>query len=170
MSFLTKTMVDAIQEGIPEPVHTIEINNRKFILVCDVEGLTKGIESIRDKFDNDRAQYGYQEYKGDPDKELTKKEFNLAIDDFYKEFEKKLDIDYAKKIVKKAKKKKNCTLHKNRVYDEYTLRAVANNGSGAVRMYTLRYKTEDDLIIRLEIHYSSKLIQYTKAQMIEMLK
>ncbi|MGB4462680.1 MAG: hypothetical protein WBI77_09765, partial [Tepidanaerobacteraceae bacterium] len=68
--------------------------------------------------------------------------------------------DYVKNIVINAKKKKNGTFHKNRVYDEYVLKNAADNGSGAVKIYKVRYEVADDLVIRLVFHYTTESIEY----------
>ena len=59
-------------------------------------------------------------------------------------------------------KRKNGTFHKNRVYDEYVLKNAADNGSGAVNIYKVKYEVSNDLTIRLIFHYTKEHIEYNK--------
>lgn len=151
-------MIHAIMRSEPENIFKIELNGKEFILECDTIAMQKGIDSLRDKFNN--APYGYQQYACNPEVNLTEKEYQANIDEFQEEFEKRLEYNYVKGIIDKAKKKKNGTLYKARVYDEFILGNSANNGSGATNIYKVKYQVVDDLVIRLIFHYATEYLTY----------
>lgn len=160
MSYLTTEMMRAIAKGNPNPIHTIQLDGKKFIFECDVEQMKLGIESLRPELLAKGNRYGYQEYQGDPDVELTNEKYQANLDKFQLEFEKRLQYDYVKNIIINAKKKKNGTFNKNRVYDEYVLENAADNGSGAVNIYKVKYEVSNDLTMRLIFHYATEHIEY----------
>lgn len=152
-------MLKALVRSTPKEIHTVELDGKKFVFKCDVEQLRAGIESLRGKFDNSKNRYGYQPYRGNHEINLTEEEYQENIDKFINEFEKRLEYAHVEEVVKSAVKKKNGTFTKNRVYDGYVLRNAEDNGSGAVNIYIVKYKTIGDLEIVLELHYATEYLR-----------
>lgn len=149
-------MINAITRSKPVKIHEIQIQGHKFILECDVSALRAGIESLRSKFDF--PTYGYQYYKTSPLVEIKDEEiYQENIDDFLEELDKKLELKSFEKWAKKAKKKKDGTFWKNRVYDEYVLRNAESTGGADFKVYKLKYEIVGDTAMRLIIHRTSEL-------------
>lgn len=160
MSYLTKEVMNVIMENNPKPIHTIQLNGKKFTLECDIEQMRIAIDSLRDEFDKKRSEWGYQKLRGNPDIQLTKDEYIKNLDKFNDEFEKRLKLDYVTEIIKNTVKKKDGTFSKRRVYDEYILENAVSDGGPSVNIYKIKYETTDDLVISLILHYTSEYVDF----------
>lgn len=138
----------------PIKIQELEIDNKVFSLICDVNIMQDGISRLRNEFDN--AVYGYKHYRKNSDTILSPQDYQNNIDKFEEEIKKRLDENHVRKVFKRAKKKANGSFYKNRTYNEYTLRNARDTGSGTFNVYKVRYEVADDLTMLLTFHYTTE--------------
>lgn len=89
--------------------YNIEIDNKKFKVICDLEGIRQEIESLRNGYEEDSFVPYYE-----TSNYLTEDEYMENVDDFESNLE-NINLSYCERIVQSFPKKKNGMFCKGRI-------------------------------------------------------